>query len=118
GKSTDYLRNEYWRLRGKLDVPKERLIAFTEVPRRSTEGILYGWAGWLPLQRIKAALAIDEELEDAGVPLAERTGLLDGAWALLPDAAREDESAANRLKAELQALVGAGGPSREVLDEW
>ena len=39
----DFRRPDYWRLRGKLDVPKERFIAVTEVPgrgasRRSTAG--------------------------------------------------------------------------------
>ena len=45
----DFLKSEYWRLRGKLDVPKERFIAFTEVPGRSGVETLYGWAGWTPL---------------------------------------------------------------------
>ena len=40
------------------------------------------------------------------------------AWRLLPDVAREDATAASRLKAELQALVGTEGPSREMLDDW
>jgi hypothetical protein len=118
GKSTDFLRNEYWQLRGKLDVPKERFIAFTEVPGRSGVETLYGWAGWTPLQRLRAILAIDEELEDAGVSLADRTGLLDSAWRLLPDVSREDAAAAVRLKAELQALVGPTGPSREQVEDW
>lgn len=52
------------------------------------------------------------------MPLADRVGVLDSAWRLLPGAAREDATAASRLKAELQALVGADGPSREMLDAW
>ncbi|WP_437898220.1 BREX-2 system adenine-specific DNA-methyltransferase PglX [Sorangium sp. So ce124] len=116
--SGDFLKPEYWRLRGKLDVPKERFIAFTEVPGRSGVETLYGWAGWTAQQRVKAILAIDEELEDASVPLADRIGLLDSAWRLLPDVAREDAAAANRLKAELQALVGPEGPSRELIEDW
>jgi hypothetical protein len=118
GKSKDFLRNEYWQLRGKLDVPKERFIAFTEVPNRSGPETLYGWAGWTAQQRVKAILAIDEELEDAAVPLADRIGLLDSAWRLLPDVAREDAPAATRLKAELQALVGPEGPSRQLVEDW
>jgi hypothetical protein len=70
------------------------------------------------VQRLKAILAIDEELEDAGVLLADRIGLLDSAWRLLPEVAREDSSAATRLKAELQALVGPDGPSRELIQDW
>lgn len=118
GKSTDFLKTEYWRLRGKLDVPKERFIAFTEVPGREGADTLYGWAGWTPLQRLKATLTIDEGLEDDGVPLADRIALLDSAWRLLPDLAREDPAAANRLKAEVQALVGTDGPSKAMLDDW
>jgi len=118
GKSTDFLKTEYWKLRGKLDVPKERFIAFTEVPGRDDADTLYGWAGWTPIQRIRALVAIDEDLEDDGVPLADRIGVLDSAWRLLPDAEREDAAAANRLKAELQALVGQDGPSPEMLESW
>lgn len=118
GKSTDFIRTDYWRVRGSLDVPKERFVAFTEIPGRSGVETLYGWAGWTAQQRVKAILAIDEELEDASVPLGDRIGLLDSAWHLLPDVTREDTSAATRLKAELQALVGPEGPSRELIDDW
>ncbi|MCG8557323.1 MAG: BREX-2 system adenine-specific DNA-methyltransferase PglX, partial [Proteobacteria bacterium] len=117
-RSGDFLRTEYWRVRGKLDVPKERFIAFTEVPGRNNVDTLYGWAGWTSLERLKAILAIDEELEDGGVPLADRIALLDSAWRLLPDVAREDGTVAGRLKAELQALAGSDGPSRELLEDW
>ena len=118
GKPTDFLADEYWKLRGKFDVPKERFIAFTEVPGRNGAEIVYGWAGWTPVQRLKALLAIDEELEDAGILLADRAGLLDSAWRLLSDAACEDAVVANRLKAELQALVGVNGPSKEMIEDW
>jgi hypothetical protein len=118
GKSVDFLKTEYWKLRGALDVPKERFIAFTEVPGRAGGETLYGWAGWTAQQRVKAILAIDEELEDAAVPLADRIGLLDSAWRLLPDVAREDAAAATRLRAELQALVGPEGPSTTLIDDW
>lgn len=116
--NTDFLKPEYWQLRGKLDVPKERFIAFTEVPGRSGVETLYGWAGWTAQQRVKAILAIDEELEDDSVPLADRIGLLDSAWRLLSDVAREDAPAATRLKAELQALVGIEGPSTTLIGDW
>jgi hypothetical protein len=114
----DFLKTEYWQLRGKLDVPKERFIAFTEVPGRSGVETLYGWAGWTPVQRLKAILVMDEDLEDSGVALSDRIGLLESAWRLLPDLARDDAATATRLKAELQALVGPEGPSRELVDEW
>lgn len=118
GKTTDYLRPEYWRLRAKLDVPQEMFLLFSEVPGRTSVESFYGWAGWSPQQRLKALLAIDEELEDASVPLGDRVGLLDSAWRLLPEVAIEDAAAANRLKAEIQALVGPEGPSAALIDDW
>jgi len=36
----------------------------------------------------------------------------------LPEVAREDAAVAARLKAELQALVGPEGPSRELIEDW
>lgn len=118
GKSTDFLRTEYWHRRGKFDVPREAFIAFTEVPGRAGIETLYGWRGWTATQRLRAILLIDEELEDAAVPLGDRIGLLDSAWRLLPDVARDDAAAATRLRAELQALVGPEGPSRELIEDW
>lgn len=116
--SGDFLKSEYWQLRGKLDVPKERFIAFTEVPGRGGIETLYGWAGWTPIERLRAMLAMDEQLEDADLPVADRIGLLDSAWRLLPDVARDDAAAAGRLKAELQSLVGPNGPSPELVEDW
>jgi hypothetical protein len=112
----DFLKPEVFRLRGKLNVPKERFITFTEVPGDGPT--LYGWAGWTPTARLKALLALDERLEDAGHPLNDRVGLLDAAWRLLPEVAREDAAAAARLKAELSALVGAQGLAPELLAAW
>ncbi|MBL8622241.1 MAG: BREX-2 system adenine-specific DNA-methyltransferase PglX [Myxococcales bacterium] len=114
----DFLKPDYFRLRGKLDVPKERFIAFTEIPGRGAGEILYGWAGWTPLERVKALLALDEQCEDQGIDLADRIALLDSAWRLLPDIARDDAATASRLKAELAALVGPDGPSKVLLDAW
>ncbi|GAA3169636.1 BREX-2 system adenine-specific DNA-methyltransferase PglX [Streptomyces virens] len=52
--SADFLRNSYWSLRGKMDVPKERFISYgaenTQTPP------LYGWAGWDHLQQAEALL--------------------------------------------------------------
>ncbi|MCA9674839.1 MAG: BREX-2 system adenine-specific DNA-methyltransferase PglX [Myxococcales bacterium] len=114
----DFLKPEYYRLRGKLDVPKERFIAFTEVPGRGAGELLYGWAGWTPAERVKAILAIDEECEDQGITLADRVALLDSAWRLLPDVLRDDPATGARLKAELAALLGPDGPSKDLLADW
>lgn len=50
--SADFLNTTLWRLRGGLDVPKER---FFTVPDPQAPGTwLYGWAGWNPAQRVRA----------------------------------------------------------------
>lgn len=50
--SADFLNSTLWRLRGGLDVPKER---FFSVPNpESPSEWLYGWAGWNPAQRVRA----------------------------------------------------------------
>ena len=50
--SADFLNTTLWRLRGGLDVPKER---FFTVPDPQAPGEwLYGWAGWNPAQRVRA----------------------------------------------------------------
>lgn len=118
GKSKDYCRDEYWRLRGKLDVPKERFIAFTEIPGRGVGETLYGWAGRTPLERVRALLAIDEQCEDQGIDVADRIAVLDSAWRLVPDIARDDAAMGSRLRAELAAIVGAEGPSTAQLETW
>lgn len=50
--SADFLKSAYWRLRGGLDVPKER---FFSVPDPLAAGAwLYGWAGWNAAQQVRA----------------------------------------------------------------
>lgn len=63
--SADFLSGTYWRLRGGLDVPKER---FFSVPDPLAPGAwLYGWAGWNPARRAQA-------LASAWIEGEERTG--------------------------------------------
>ncbi|WP_449279176.1 BREX-2 system adenine-specific DNA-methyltransferase PglX [Leucobacter sp. GX0328] len=53
-KDADYLQKTYWSARGKLDVPKERFIAFpgNTYPEDSTA--VYGWAEWNHSERGQA----------------------------------------------------------------
>jgi len=55
--TADFLKNDFWRLRGKLDVPKERWISY---PHCSTDGdptLVVGWAGWNHLEQATALVA-------------------------------------------------------------
>lgn len=116
--SKDYVRAEYWALRGKLDVPKERFIAFTEVPAEVSDEPLYGWAGWTHRERARVLLALDEKAEGAGVKVQERYGLLYGVWFLLPYVAWESAQAASDFRADVRSLVGKDGVTEAMLDEW
>lgn len=42
----DFPKATYWRARGKLDVPKERFIAYPGVVREGDSTPVLGWAGW------------------------------------------------------------------------
>ena len=42
----DFRDANYWRLRGKLDVPKERFISYPGCESDEDHEPIYGWAGW------------------------------------------------------------------------
>ncbi|CAM3450456.1 BREX-2 system adenine-specific DNA-methyltransferase PglX [Nocardioides dubius] len=42
----DFRRPEYWKARGKLDVPKERFILYPGLGREGDSTVVLGWAGW------------------------------------------------------------------------
>jgi hypothetical protein len=44
--STDFRKTSVWQHRGKLDVPKERFIAYPDAGRDTDPTPLLGWAGW------------------------------------------------------------------------
>jgi hypothetical protein len=56
----DYLKTEYWKLRGKLDVPKERFILYPDSRREGDSTPVLGWAGW---DHRNQALALGRELQ-------------------------------------------------------
>ena len=42
----DFVSTTFWRLRGKLDVPKERFITYPHCNRDADRTPVIGWAGW------------------------------------------------------------------------
>jgi hypothetical protein len=51
-KSSDFLSTTFWRLRGPLDVTKERVFSLPNGDPAG--GSLYGWAGWNAAERVRA----------------------------------------------------------------
>ena len=48
---------DYWRLRGGLDVPKERFIVYPAFERDSDASPVLGWAGWSYLEQARSLAA-------------------------------------------------------------
>jgi hypothetical protein len=50
----DFQKGDYWRLRGGLDVSKERFILYPSLERDSDQTPVLGWAGWNHLEQARA----------------------------------------------------------------
>ena len=83
--SADFLSGTYWRLRGKLDVPKERFVLYPGAERDADPTPAIAWAGWDHLQQARALAAyyVDRKENDGWSP-SRLTPLLAGLLELLP----------------------------------
>ena len=76
-RSADFLKPTYWRLRGALDVPKERFVSLPQMSRDSDPTLLLGWAGWSALDLCQAvATYCTEVIEQDGWTAERLTPLL------------------------------------------
>ncbi|MBN1612763.1 MAG: BREX-2 system adenine-specific DNA-methyltransferase PglX [Polyangiaceae bacterium] len=62
--SGDFAADDIWRLRGKLDVPKERFISYPGCESDEDGEPVYGWAGWDHLQRAQALAALYQDRKE------------------------------------------------------
>jgi Domain of unknown function (DUF7008)/Eco57I restriction-modification methylase len=83
--SADFLNATCWRLRGPLDVPKERFISYPGCSRAHDPALAVAWAGWDHLQQARALAAWYTELvEQEGWVVERLTPLLAGIAELIP----------------------------------
>jgi hypothetical protein len=83
--STDFKKADYWRLRGKLDVPKERFIVYPGAERSVDPTPVVAWAGWDHLQQAQAlADYYVRMLEQDGWTSERLVPLLAGLLQLVP----------------------------------
>lgn len=83
--SGDFVSPTFWRLRGKLDVPKERFISYPYAEREADPTLVIGWAGWDHLQQAKALAAYYVRMKEQEGWAPERLQpLLAGLLELLP----------------------------------
>ncbi len=84
-KSSDFLKQSYWRNRGKLDVPKERFISYPRASPDSDDSILLGWAGWDYQDQAHALTTLVEERSTTdGWGIDRITPLLAGLAEVMP----------------------------------
>ena len=62
--SKDFQKPDYWRLRGGLDVPKERFILYPGFQRDSDETPVLGWAGWSHLEQAQRLAAYYQRMRN------------------------------------------------------
>jgi len=82
--TADFLKTDYWRLRGKLDVPKERWISYPHCSTESDPTLLVGWAGWNHLEQATAIINYYDARKREGWDAKRLTPLLAGLDQLLP----------------------------------
>jgi hypothetical protein len=81
----DFATPAAWRLRGKLDVPKERFVLYPGAGKDTDPTPLVGWAGWHHLHAAQALAALYEERRTRdGWDTDRLTPLLAGLAELVP----------------------------------
>ena len=83
--SGDFKKSNWWKLRGKLDVPKERWNTYPGAEREGDPSPVIAWAGWDHLQQAKAlAEYYVDASQNRGWEPAKLIPLLAGLADLLP----------------------------------
>ena len=83
--SKDFLKADFWRMRGGLDVPKERWVGYPGCERGADTSLPIAWAGWNHLQQATALAAYYLEMkENEGWEPARLQPLLAGLLELVP----------------------------------
>jgi hypothetical protein len=81
----DFQSTDFWRLRGGLDIPKERFVSFPHCQRDADGSLVVTWAGHNHLERALAIAAYYQERKDSeGWPPERLVPLLAGVIELLP----------------------------------
>ena len=83
--SKDFLKTDCWRLRGGLDVPKERWVSYPGCERGADGSLPIAWAGWNQLQQAMALASYFIDMKEREGWSPERLqALLAGLLELVP----------------------------------
>ncbi|MBE7325177.1 BREX-2 system adenine-specific DNA-methyltransferase PglX [Nocardioides sp. Y6] len=83
-KPTDFRKTSFWQARGKLDVPKERFIAYPGVQRTGDSTPVIGWAGWDHAEQAQALAREFGQQQALGADSEQLIPLLAGLAELQP----------------------------------
>jgi hypothetical protein len=123
----DFQHSTYWRLRGPLDVPKERFISYPFCSRDADPSLIVAWAGWDHLQRARALAAwYTEVAAQEGWSVERLKPLLAGLAELIPwlkqwhnDINPEfNERMGDFFDVFLQGQLQQHGLTRDDLERW
>nr|MDQ2696259.1 BREX-2 system adenine-specific DNA-methyltransferase PglX [Pseudomonadota bacterium] len=126
-RSADFLTPAGWRLRGALDVPRERFVSYPLCAGDADPSLPVGWAGWDALQQALAlAGCYNEMMHQEGWTAQRLTPLLAGLLELLPwllqwhDAIdpEHNERMGSYLAAFLDGELHRHGLTRQDLKAW
>ena len=81
--SADFRKASYWQARGKLDVPKERFIAYPGASGPDDPTAMLGWAGWDHAEQGIALVSLYDDRKDDTDP-AQLVPLVAGLAELMP----------------------------------
>jgi hypothetical protein len=84
-KTPDFQKTDYWRLRGGLDVPKERFVSYPFAERDADGSLVVAWAGYDRLQQATALATYYFDMKgNEGWGPERLTSLVAGVLELLP----------------------------------
>ena len=111
-KAADFLEATFWNLRGGLDVPKERFIAYPHLQRDADATPVLAWAGWDHLKQAKALAAYYQHVkEEEGWGADRLKPVLAGLLELIPWLKQwhneEDPATGERMGDTFEAFVEA-----------
>lgn len=126
-KDVDFVRSEFWRLRGKFDQPAERFVAYIGAGREGDPSTVVGWAGWDYAQAALALATLIQSgeqqgwVEDRLIPLV--AGLSEvlpwvEQWHSDPDPLYGGSSPAEFFAGLLDSYMAKLSATRESLAAW
>jgi hypothetical protein len=122
----DFLKTSYWSARGKLDVPKERFVAFPGSRLLDDATELYGWAGWDHGERGQAVARLANDLSRAAAPAEQIIPLVGVLLEIEPwlkqwhdeIGARSGVSPAAAVTGLTTSLLARLGIGRDAVEAW